>query len=729
MAATEKTGDLLRELDTIDTREDDILDTLLERGSRLQRIVDGAEQRSRTVTVGDLSAVKESLGNAETVIDELQGRIERAVVAAVPANNGGPASPTPAPTFDQIAAGLRERNAEADRLRAMLRERLTALEPNESVVPRETLVPGAEQSPGAPRTFMLKSKPMRGADIKRFQRVLNKRFAKARIGIRIREDGRYTPQTALATRRVARILGISPADLEHGVTPRLRVLIRKPKGRRTPEQLKRARQMRPWVARLRKRYPMSARRPKPGNTHVPRPVKPGGSARTGLAAAIDAGGGRYGRIIVREAKRSKLSVPLVCAVVDVESNFRNVFGHDGGPGHTNPIKSPQGGTLLVTKERYDRYVHHRDLGRGHQGVGPMQLTFGPWQDEAQKLGGCWKEEFNIHVGVKELAGLIRQHGEREGLRRYNAGASGGHEYPGIVLKAKRRWVMELAGAAATPTPKPGHTTKPKPGQPRTFRLQRKAMQGRDVAAFQRALNRWYAGRKIRRRVVVDGRYGPDTRNAARQVLRGLGVNSTDYEHGITPRLRSLVHGSRPRSARQRQRARHRRPWVARLRKRYAGRGHGDKRKRAPESSAGVVRPLATPAGSRSEFGVADAEGAPANNGTDRHAAKDWFAPGGSAVEAPVAGKVVEAKPSRGNTGQVFGGTVKIQGADGKVWVFRHVDPKVSVGKRVSAGERVATVTAWRGGSSHAHIEVWKTLSGGYDFENMLDPMKFFGKWA
>ena len=48
---------------------------------------------------------------------------------------------------------------------------------------------------------------------------------------------------------------------------------------------------------------------------------------------------------------------------------------------------------------------------------------------------------------------------------------------------------------------------------------------------------------------------------------------------------------------------------------------------------------------------------------------------------------------------------------------------------VSAGERVATVTAWRDGPSHAHIEIWRTLSGGYDFENMLDPMKFFGKWA
>jgi hypothetical protein len=34
------------------------------------------------------------------------------------------------------------------------------------------------------------------------------------------------------------------------------------------------------------------------------------------------------------------------------------------------------------------------------------------------------------------------------------------------------------------------------------------------------------------------------------------------------------------------------------------------------------------------------------------------------------------------------------------------------------------VTAWRDGPSHAHIELWKTLAGGYVFENMLDPLQF-----
>lgn len=161
---------------------------------------------------------------------------------------------------------------------------------------------------------------------------------------------------------------------------------------------------------------------------------------------------------------------------------------------------------------------------------------------------------------------------------------------------------------------------------------------------------------------------------------------------------------------------------------------GDFAKRAVErkdkpyltSRKGVVRPLASDPGKWSEFALVDAEGAPGNDGRRYHAGKDWFSPGGSPVRAPVAGVVVEAKVRKKNTGQVFGGTVKIQDPAGKVWVFRHVDPQsVAVGQAVAAGQVVATVTPWRDGSPHVHIELWKTLAGGYDYENMEDPMRYF----
>jgi murein DD-endopeptidase MepM/ murein hydrolase activator NlpD len=144
-------------------------------------------------------------------------------------------------------------------------------------------------------------------------------------------------------------------------------------------------------------------------------------------------------------------------------------------------------------------------------------------------------------------------------------------------------------------------------------------------------------------------------------------------------------------------------------------------------SGGLVTPLGTPLTGRSEFGMVDAEGARSKDGKRYHAGKDWFAPAGAGVRAPWAGKVVEVKASRGNSGQVFGGTVKIQRPDGRVFVARHVDPRgVKVGQRVKPGQLVATVSPWRGGSPHAHIEIWKTLSGGYRYENMIDPVRVFG---
>jgi murein DD-endopeptidase MepM/ murein hydrolase activator NlpD len=136
-----------------------------------------------------------------------------------------------------------------------------------------------------------------------------------------------------------------------------------------------------------------------------------------------------------------------------------------------------------------------------------------------------------------------------------------------------------------------------------------------------------------------------------------------------------------------------------------------------------------PKGTGSQFATVDAEGAPDRTGQRHHAAYDWMLGPDKGVPALGSGVVVEAKPSSGNSGQVFGGTVKIQMADGRVIVYRHVNPGVKVGQKVQAGQQVAAVTRWADnpGSSHTHLELWKTLGGGYHYENMLDPTQVFGK--
>jgi murein DD-endopeptidase MepM/ murein hydrolase activator NlpD len=206
---------------------------------------------------------------------------------------------------------------------------------------------------------------------------------------------------------------------------------------------------------------------------------------------------------------------------------------------------------------------------------------------------------------------------------------------------------------------------------------------------------------------VDGDYGPDTAARVEEWKWGFGypVNRINAVLGL-PGL-ALLFGEAEPPADFRNRAKER------------------KGKRFLSARDGVVRPLNTAVPRFSEFTTPDAEGAPDNHGVKHHAGLDWFAPEGSVVRAPVAGSITEAKPSRGTSGQVFGGTAKIEASDRKLWVFRHVVPSVRVGARVRAGQPVAAVSRWDDGAEHAHIEIWKTRAGGYDFENMLDPLKFF----
>lgn len=121
------------------------------------------------------------------------------------------------------------------------------------------------------------------------------------------------------------------------------------------------------------------------------------------------------------------------------------------------------------------------------------------------------------------------------------------------------------------------------------------------------------------------------------------------------------------------------------------------------------------------FRFPDAQGAPASDGRRFHSAADIFAPGGTPVLAPVPGRVVESTPSRGNSGQVFGGVVKVRDPSGMVWTHRHVDPDVPYGAEVAAGQQIARVSAWRDGGPHDHLEIWRSLGGGYRHENMIDP--------
>lgn len=138
-----------------------------------------------------------------------------------------------------------------------------------------------------------------------------------------------------------------------------------------------------------------------------------------LARKANKHGARYSLRIILEARKNRVPISTAFAVVEQESNFRNVFGHD--PTHSIP-PSWKGGQ--VTKDRYHHYKRNRNKG-GMQGVGPMQLTWWEIQDDADRLGGCWRPKWNICVGMDHLGRLLRAHKMKRhpALAAYNGGDS------------------------------------------------------------------------------------------------------------------------------------------------------------------------------------------------------------------------------------------------------------------------------------------------------------------
>lgn len=143
--------------------------------------------------------------------------------------------------------------------------------------------------------------------------------------------------------------------------------------------------------------------------------------------------------IVLEARRAGLPVSLACALVEQESGFANVFGHDAV---RNPVK---GGPVDLT--RYRQYKHYRDIGWGCNGVGPAQLTSKGFQDAADKLGGCHIPRHNLRIGFQFLAGNVRRYGRHIGIASYNAGPANwkaGEAYARSVEALAKKWHERLA---------------------------------------------------------------------------------------------------------------------------------------------------------------------------------------------------------------------------------------------------------------------------------------------
>ncbi len=195
-----------------------------------------------------------------------------------------------------------------------------------------------------------------------------------------------------------------------------------------------------------------------------------------LIERLQAGGIVHPKATVAEAQRAGLRLAIACAMLEKETaGGHNVFGHD---------PTIFVGAGKVTKAKYQAYKQRRVASgnKSMQGVGPCQLTWYEFQDEADREGGCWRPEINIRIGFRHLAANIKLHGEAEGAKRYNGTGKAAELYSADLLRKAKVWDDRLAGLLPATD---GHATPVQNGRAPVRRGDR----GPAVAKLTRRLSR------------------------------------------------------------------------------------------------------------------------------------------------------------------------------------------------------------------------------------------------
>jgi soluble lytic murein transglycosylase-like protein len=137
---------------------------------------------------------------------------------------------------------------------------------------------------------------------------------------------------------------------------------------------------------------------------------------------------RIARVIRAEAIDKGVPMALAFGVVEQESGFQHIFGHD-----TDFYAG-----RYVTRLRYRKLVRHVRNGGTSNGVGLMQITYPGYLLEEPTL---WRRRDNVGFGFKILKDLRRSYGSWEkALAVYNGGPSNPqYGYASEVLARRTRW--------------------------------------------------------------------------------------------------------------------------------------------------------------------------------------------------------------------------------------------------------------------------------------------------
>lgn len=164
---------------------------------------------------------------------------------------------------------------------------------------------------------------------------------------------------------------------------------------------------------------------------------------------------------------------LACAVVEMESNGRHVYGNDSG----GVFSTPGAPDIAVTAANFLEFERRVLAGETSNGVGIMQITYaGPRRTDGTRDGGFFRiareqgvdlsdPQQNVAFGVgllrdylKAAGGVINEAAVVKVGTRYNGSSAYGTRLWTIVQK----WQARLAPVVVEPTPEPEPVPVPEP---------------------------------------------------------------------------------------------------------------------------------------------------------------------------------------------------------------------------------------------------------------------------
>jgi hypothetical protein len=161
-----------------------------------------------------------------------------------------------------------------------------------------------------------------------------------------------------------------------------------------------------------------------------------------LVFVIEQYGLQNGADCLKASRAVGLDLSYCCALLEMESGGRNIFGGDPW----NPREYPKGAALPVswsetpvTRAKYTYYKLRRNRGMQPNGVGPCQLTSAGVQMLAEDKGGCWKPLHNMEIGFGLLKRLITINGKFMGYQEYNGSGPAAEAYARNATGLQIQW--------------------------------------------------------------------------------------------------------------------------------------------------------------------------------------------------------------------------------------------------------------------------------------------------